>query len=98
MNGDHNKDFDDDGRTVADMSFLEDSPITGTGAVFSWSAPDHKEVTGGADYSGNLPELGKKGRGAAFRGALGATLLIGAVYIAAAAGLIGIMIFVWSVI
>ena len=86
---------DDDGRIVADMTFLEDRPLTGIKVPGSDSAPKPMEA-GDSSYPTDLPDLGKEGRGAAFRGALGATLLIGGVYIVAAAVLIGILIFIWK--
>ena len=75
---------DDDGRTVADMSDVDPMPML---------LPRFRK--GKQEPSSEQP-MSKEDRRAVLFGALGATLLIGAVFVAAAAIVILLMQIAWS--
>ena len=77
---------DDDGRTVADMSELERMPL------FLPRFPKRKKGD-----SGDLePKMSRSERRATVLAALGAALAIAAVFAAAAAGIIALLILLWT--
>ena len=69
---------DDDGRTVADMSRVEEHSIV--------SMPSHDRTQ----------QFDREERRAVIRGALGASLLIGVVYLAVFAIVIVLLLFLWG--
>ena len=87
-----NKFDDDDGRVVADMSGLERQPM------LLPRLPKRKKESGEPDAS-TPPEpeleLTKEERRSYVRGAIGATLLIAGIFIAAAAIVITLLLLLW---
>ena len=76
---------DDDGRTVADMSELERMPL------FLPRFPKRKKWEGESEL-----QMSRSERRATVLAALGAALAIAAVFAAAAAGIIALLILLWT--
>ena len=91
------QDFEDDGRTVADMSGVSRpsyaSSWIGEKAASELSAAGEKRR---ARNTADLIEMDDRERRAAVFGALGAALLIGLIFIAAAGILIAALLFFWK--
>ena len=76
---------DDDGRTIVDMSDVDPMPML---------LPRFKK--GKQEQSPTSREFSKDDRRAVVIGAMGAALLIGAIFVAAAAIVICLMLFAWT--
>ena len=92
------KDSWDDGRTVADMSHVE-KPTYASGWIGRRGAeklaePRNRYPEGNSMQAG--PEMDSEERRASILGALGASLLIGLVFIGAAGALIALLLFLWG--
>ena len=86
---------DDDGRTIADMSGIERAPLVLPHFKKKKEAPHEvPEETDDASPSPEIQMSGDERRGYIF-GALGAALLIGAIFVAAGALAIWLMTVVW---
>lgn len=82
--------FEDDGRTIADMSFVESASTSLIGRL-----PRRHEKTN-EEASRNAEPLTKRQNRAAIGGALLAALVIGGVFIVAGAIAIGVMLAIWT--
>ena len=81
---------DDDGRVIADMSDLQRQPMVLP------RLPKRKKDSGGPDASAQPElELTKEERRSYMRGAIGATLLIAGIFIAAAVVVITLLLLLW---
>ena len=76
---------DDDGRTIADMSDVDRAPLL----LPRFKKREQPEIPSEQQFS-------KEDRRAILFGSMGAVLLIGAIFVAAAAIVICLMLFVWS--
>ena len=90
-----NRPWDDDGRTVADMSGVRRS------GLFTFRRVDQPPAArqpddGTGDVPREQPEMPKQERRSYIAGALGAALLIAGVFIAAGAVLIALLTTVWK--
>ena len=101
---------DDDGRTVADMSRVEGRSIVSSlvgmkGAEWMTrgrNAADHPSGTIGGSASAppcsQTQQFDREECGAAIWGALGASLLIGMIYLTVFAAVIVLLLFLWGVL
>lgn len=98
-------DFEDDGRTIANMN-IEGMPwFTGMRDVGKLPSDKNSRASGlpagneerekKTDGAGDMPAIGAKETRALLRGVLLATLLIGAVFLVVLAGFILFCIYVW---
>ena len=81
---------DDDGRTVADMSGIERQPLLLP--RFHRKDRDGEEQ---ADAAAPEEEWSREDRRAVIFGSIGAVLLIGVIFLAAAAAVIALLLTVW---
>lgn len=81
---------DDDGRTVADMSDVTRQPL------ILPRLPKKKKTEGSEAQDAPEAEISKEERRAYVRGAIGAGLAIGGVFIAAGAAVIALLLAVWK--
>lgn len=88
---------EDDGRTVADMSVLEKRSIL-TDWIGVRGAGSIAKRRSDVPCSANVGEIDHSERRAAIRGALGASLLIGCIYLAVFAVIILVLLFLWGVL
>ena len=79
---------DDDGRTVADMSGIERQPLL-------LPRFRRKQRDGEEDAPAPEEEWSREDRRAVILGSIGAVLLIGVVFLAAAAAVIALLLTVW---
>ena len=79
-----NHDFEDDGRTVVDMSEVDPMPVL------------LPRVRRRKDEAPSTQQMSKEDRRAVMLGAIGAVLLIGGVFIVAGAIVIFLMTKIWS--
>ena len=81
---------DDDGRVIADMSDLRRQPM-----LLPRLPKQKKENGAPAPSESTQPEMTGEERRAYLRGAIGATLLIAGIFVAAAAVVIALLLLLW---